>query len=301
MDPWRFHSAVRSMYSWQSVAERTERAYQRAMQVGEGVRQGEWARQNFSVSAATPSRPRPHPPTHQPTQPHHQPKSWSPAQKLGGSIRQPHIHLSPTCRTTGTTAWRHGCGGTTGVGAGLARSAAVWRWWPGSITAGWSGGGRHASSGAQPTFQTRLWGQWKGRRPTRRRQLLRRKQSDCRELPEANARQVLTESCLATDTIVKWADAHLAARAGGDSQHAQRLGGLQRYNLRRNSLCCPCGATYAARHPKPATNIAAPSGGLFCSAVSFLLELPCLRLQQHLPAISQHVPSYGRHMPSYGR
>jgi hypothetical protein len=33
VDPWQFHHAVRSMYSWHSIAKRTERAYQRAMQV----------------------------------------------------------------------------------------------------------------------------------------------------------------------------------------------------------------------------------------------------------------------------
>ena len=34
VDPWQFHRAVCDMYSWHSIAERTERAYQRAMEVG---------------------------------------------------------------------------------------------------------------------------------------------------------------------------------------------------------------------------------------------------------------------------
>lgn len=33
VDPWRFHHAVRGMYSWHSIAQRTERVYERALQV----------------------------------------------------------------------------------------------------------------------------------------------------------------------------------------------------------------------------------------------------------------------------
>lgn len=194
VDPWHFHSAVRSMYSWQSVAERTERAYQRAMQVGEGVRPGEWARQNISVSAAT--RPVLDL-THQPNRttnpnPGRQPRSLEAASDNHTSI----------CRPPAGRPGRQ-------LGGTAAAVPPVWALvWQDLLLCG--GGGLAllllvgvVAAGTQARARSRLskpvcGGSGKGGAPPGGGSCCAGKQSDCRELPEANARQVLTESCLAT-------------------------------------------------------------------------------------------------------